>query len=197
MGSRSERDEKSQSGGTDARSSARCTDDSRSRECSRHGVERRATFTMSENPIPNHGDPSQIDIARYSKNASDPMNAHLTPLPQPYSGVVLVASVFNALNAKIARLEAEKAALSSRLNKSELALVDAECELLKLRAEIERWRDSNIRLRDEMEHQAGRANVAELERDELRQRLNLRGMDSRTNAEIARERAALAQEGKP
>src|SRR3990167_4896796 len=164
MGSRSERDEKSQSGGTDARSSARCTDDSRSRECSRHGVERRATFTMSENPIPNHGDPSQIDIARYSK---------------------------------IARLEAEKAALSSGLNKSELALVDAECELLKLRAEIERWRDSNIRLRDEMEHQAGRANVAELERDELRQRLNLRGMDSRTNAEIARERAALAQEGKP
>lgn len=152
---------------------------------------------MSENPIPNHGDPSQIDIARYSKNASDPMNAHLTPLPQPYSGVVLVASVFNALNAKIARLEAEKAALSSGLNKSELALVDAECELLKLRAEIERWRDSNIRLRDEMEHQAGRANVAELERDELRQRLNLRGMDSRTNAEIARERAALAQEGKP
>lgn len=31
----------------------------------------------------------------------------------------------------------------------------------KLRAEIERWRDSNIRLRDEMQNRAARANAAE------------------------------------
>lgn len=41
-------------------------------------------------------------------------------------------------------------------------------EIERLRAEIERWRDSNNRLRAEMEHQAKRANEAEAHILELR-----------------------------
>jgi len=38
-------------------------------------------------------------------------------------------------------------------------------EIARLRGEIERWRDSNNRLRAEMETQALRANTAETERE--------------------------------
>lgn len=47
---------------------------------------------------------------------------------------------------------------------SDTPLTDAELverELAAKLAEIERWRDSNIRLRDEMQNQAARANGAE------------------------------------
>lgn len=55
-----------------------------------------------------------------------------------------------------------------------------ETELAALRAEIERWRDSNNRLRAEMEQQALRANTAEAEAERLKA-----ACDKYSNDEIA------------